>query len=565
MSPGKFRFLVPSRNLSFLSTPSEFLRTLLSMCSEAETRLIFAALYIGTGTNEQKIVQTLERRLGQLQNRATDGPSMRTTFLLDYLRATRREPTKEGDPASAKDLLLPLKQKYPQMADVRFFHTPLLSGLLKRVLPQRANEALGVQHMKCFVSNDNVLVTGANASGTYLTTRQDRCLLIRDRALADHCSAVVSAVADCSYSLQPDGTLQIKKGMPEPWADPQGFRARLSASLAPLSSPITLDEAARLFAPEEKGETQQTAEIRVFLQAGFAQPALRDEERSLQSLLKAAGQRGFDCTLASGYLNPPPSLVKGLSDFLKAREGGRAVVSAPADSSDAVCTEGVGPGKRKEQSEASPLTLVSAAPQANSFHNSKGITKWVTAAYASLALHLLKRLPPGVSYFEYFREGWSFHAKGVWFSGPVSLDRESSVSVSSTTVEERDEKRGDERWMPRVTVIGSSNFSCRSHSRDLEMTLVVKSNDPQLCEHMQKEKAVVAPVAWGLSALNFESGTCSSGAESEEVKELPFSREGSSELTKRQPFFQAVQRSALSERVPFWLSQVVRLFGQTFL
>ena len=50
-----------------------------------------------------------------------------------------------------------------------------LSTLLQyRVLPPRVSEIVGVCHLKAFIYDDNVLMTGANLSNTYFSNRQDR-------------------------------------------------------------------------------------------------------------------------------------------------------------------------------------------------------------------------------------------------------------------------------------------------------------------------------------------------------------------------------------------------------
>ena len=50
-----------------------------------------------------------------------------------------------------------------------------LSTLLQyRVLPPRVSEIVGVCHLKAFIYDDNVLMTGANLSNTYFNNRQDR-------------------------------------------------------------------------------------------------------------------------------------------------------------------------------------------------------------------------------------------------------------------------------------------------------------------------------------------------------------------------------------------------------
>lgn len=50
--------------------------------------------------------------------------------------------------------------------------------MLKRKLPVRWNEVVGVQHMKIYVFDDQLILSGANLSNTYFTDRQDRYLVL---------------------------------------------------------------------------------------------------------------------------------------------------------------------------------------------------------------------------------------------------------------------------------------------------------------------------------------------------------------------------------------------------
>ena len=57
---------------------------------------------------------------------------------------------------------------------VSLYHTPLLRGAWKALMPQRYNETLGLQHTKIFVFDNSVILSGANLSDDYFTNRQDR-------------------------------------------------------------------------------------------------------------------------------------------------------------------------------------------------------------------------------------------------------------------------------------------------------------------------------------------------------------------------------------------------------
>ncbi|KAL4449530.1 hypothetical protein ABPG77_007174 [Micractinium sp. CCAP 211/92] len=87
---------------------------------------------------------------------------------------------------------------------VSLFHTPALRGLLKRVLPPRVSEVIGVMHMKCYVFDDTVLLSGANISSTYLSSRQDRYIVLRNAPqLAAFLNQAVDTVGRFSYQLLP--------------------------------------------------------------------------------------------------------------------------------------------------------------------------------------------------------------------------------------------------------------------------------------------------------------------------------------------------------------------------
>ena len=66
-------------------------------------------------------------------------------------------------------------KKFQHSCRVSLYHTPLLRGALKALVPQRYNETLGLQHTKIFVFDDSVILSGANLSSDYFTNRQDRC------------------------------------------------------------------------------------------------------------------------------------------------------------------------------------------------------------------------------------------------------------------------------------------------------------------------------------------------------------------------------------------------------
>lgn len=80
-------------------------------------------------------------------------PNLTVFILLDCLRGTR------GTTNSAS-LLRPLISKYPNQFQLHMYHTPELRGMLKAVLPERMNEIVGLQHMKLYIFDHSLLISG---------------------------------------------------------------------------------------------------------------------------------------------------------------------------------------------------------------------------------------------------------------------------------------------------------------------------------------------------------------------------------------------------------------------
>jgi len=86
------------------------------------------------------------------------------------------------------------------------------------------------------------------------------------------------------------------------------------------------------------------------------------------------------------------------------------------------------------------IEIVTSAPKCNSFYKAGFIKKNIPIFYRVFLEKILKinlndkKLKNKFSVYEYFKDGWSFHSKGMWFY----------------------EKGKD---YPNMTVIGSSNFS----------------------------------------------------------------------------------------------------------
>ena len=79
---------------------------------------------------------------------------MKVNILLDYMRGSRGK-------ENSRTLLQPfLNGKWKDCWNVFLYHTPKLRGFLKMVTPDRYNEMIGLQHMKLYIFDDTLIISG---------------------------------------------------------------------------------------------------------------------------------------------------------------------------------------------------------------------------------------------------------------------------------------------------------------------------------------------------------------------------------------------------------------------
>ena len=186
---------VDARKVRVLDTPSEFYGALVDGIERAERRVTLASLYLGTGEKEQRLVRALRSRM------ATQ-PALEATVVLDHNRGLRRG--RGGEPTSA-DMLAPLVRDHRAASAVGFYLMPQLRGAV-RWIPSKYRRGLAegaaVQHLKAYVFDDTVIMSGANLSDDYFTNRQDRYIVFDDApALADHYHSLVQSLVPFSHEL----------------------------------------------------------------------------------------------------------------------------------------------------------------------------------------------------------------------------------------------------------------------------------------------------------------------------------------------------------------------------
>eukprot|EP00898_Chlorokybus_atmophyticus_P006690 jgi/Chlat1/7021/Chrsp56S06702 len=336
-----------------LRRPAKFFAALMDGISSARSRIVLASLYVGTTAMEQNLV-------AHLAATAAARPNLNVTMLLDAQRAMRPAKDVFGTSVTAASLLaanLLSPPRKPPRARVALYRTPALRGLWKAILPPKYNEGMGVSHLKVYIFDDNVLVSGANLSSIYFTNRQDRYFLVRDAPeLADRWADLIDTVAAHSYELQADGSVVLPAGTPDP--ESQEFQPSLASSVN------------KLIRPQE--------------------PSTHSLPQGCDTWAYPTVQMGSVVDVASAYFNLAPPYEAALLQAGSVCESLRVLTAAP-----------------EANGFAGAKGIPGLVPPAYSLFEQRFFEK----AGRDPALSRVRIM-------EWARPGWTFHAKGIWCTLP---------------------------------------------------------------------------------------------------------------------------------------------------
>ncbi|THV01000.1 hypothetical protein K435DRAFT_776198 [Dendrothele bispora CBS 962.96] len=424
-------FSVPANGISVLSHPDDFYTLLLDMIKNAENRIFLSSLYIGS--NESELVSTLKNALERK-------PSLQLHLQLDLNRSTR-----PGASSTAK-ILLPLLHSFPERVHVSFFRSPSLRGVMAKLVPPRFNEGWGTWHAKIYGVDDDVIISGANLNEAYFTNRQDRYIHFKKQgSLANYCFDFLQATSLVSYRLLPADSPNIvsiprssysytQENYSLLWPDqdthPHRFNDKFRQALVDLQSKAKTINAS-------SGSTSQNPHNVVLfpvIQAG--QFNIREEQDMFELLFRNLKQNG---SLGSESANGARPLLDLTSGYFGLSEKYQDLVLG--------CPE-------------VDVRIVAASPKANGFFGSKGISGRIPEGYTYLEQRFMKAVRAagrewsasgsegGIQLSEWEKQGWTYHAKGLWLS---------PTPTSS----------------PVLTLFGSTNLNSRSAELDTELSFVM--------------------------------------------------------------------------------------------
>jgi len=425
-------FSLNGDQIQVINEPRVFYSTLLEKASKARSRITLASLYLGNGNHEKDLVDSLENCL-------VSNSECRIRILLDANRGSRGS-------QNSRTMLLPLIKSHESHCSVHFYHTPALRGYLKSILPERWNEIIGLQHMKIYIFDNTLLISGANLSHDYFTNRQDRYLIVEDcKNLADFYDRLIETVSQFSFQLNGSNELELDPNCKfHPY---EKNAAEFTVEAREKIEDLLKEQHARN--PLNFHEDSRDTWIFPFIQMG--QLGIFKDNIYTEKIFKTVPSNA-ELSLATGYFNLTQDYLDSILNM-----------SQPN------------------------VHILMAHPTANGFLSAKGFAGGIPSAYTLLASQFYQQVvsrahSSRIRLWEYRRSFWTFHAKGLW------------ISFTGT---------GDPR--PVFTLIGSPNFGYRSVYRDLESQLAIVTVNSSLRDQLDEERRNLFQSGEAVTSSTFKS------------------------------------------------------------
>ena len=329
-----------------------------------------------------------------------------------------------------------------------------------------------------------LILKRANLSNDYFTNRLDRYHVFKSKQLTDFYHKIHNAVCELSYRLIPGAKdasgfqleSPLHRGLPDPVWHHKRFKLYAKQQLQDL---IAVKARQRMFPkPFTQGTTfvYPVAQFDVLLGRAsttsaydFEMPEYTSTEKPLLSKLLqnfATGKplQNASWTFTAGYFNIDPEICDLLID------------AAPAAGSES---------KKLMSTFSKPCTVITASPWANGFYGSAGISGMLPAAYTLLSRRFLRAVAkdgkePVVELKEWRKGtvgqpgGWTYHAKGIW-------------ATLQPPPKQTDPETPKDEVGPSITLVGSSNYTKRSYSLDLEIGALIVTDDESLKKRLKQE------------------------------------------------------------------------------
>lgn len=462
------------------ATPSDFHSYLCRRIRHAQERVILASLYIGVGSGgtirdesasmdhyckEDEFLQSLNfaasnEKIKQMQIILDANRAMRKVSFTNKQNAGQSHDSNQGPSGistnSADTVLSTLKpflerKGRDDLSDDSsngLFLFPVNDQRLCTILPSPLDEVAGVFHIKAYLVDDELILSGANLSEEYFSNRLDRYMLFTDGGggLVDFYAELCDAL--CSYAIRYDGKSSLLSTLNNEKTRKQQLESSLTRLFIDKKQTMSPDSCRDHNVPEDHvAYVIPTFQMpNSFLGRPFQ---FKSDTDACRDLLLAAveSEQNMSVRLSSAYLNLTPRLRAILTLFGNKRGGAPYVLTAGAVS------HGFAPKK-----------------QTQSKHNTVGLVDKIKSSIPEAFLTLVKEasqsiIACGGKVLLYERPGWTFHAKGVWITtNDPDTTRRELIHDPTTIVS---------------TIIGSGNYGARSEDLDVESNCIIVFNNEQ--------------------------------------------------------------------------------------
>ncbi len=478
---------VSSSDVVLLDEPGAFYSTIRQSIRDSKRQICLSALYLGTGSLEKQLLEDLDEALGREKE-------LVVTLVFDYNRAHRQW----KDKLPQFHIILPLLQKYgTDRVRLRLYNMPKLYASYYQVLPVQLREILSVYHVKFLQFDETVMLTGANLSEEYFTSRLDRYMVIK-RGLGSFVRKYAEIIVSQCHAVSADGTLKT----------PTVHESQLQSDLTELMSgnatcyDSTGDIDTVLFPLVQHASIGLTVESKALPDILNGLSALYDEGNSTDHASSSSSSSSRPVCTSFAMASPYPSFTAGLVEAMRSlsvallsngrdhgvlisasrlshgfggeTDGLKAVIPTLHDSIlhdrvQTVCGKDTG----GERDTSAPKASTSTSTLNQGSRQSVG-SEGEGVEEGEGPLVMLK----------YQRPGSTFHVKGIWCA--VSQQRSTGRGTHSATGRgpgkvERAEDAAS------LTYVGSSNMGERSWKRDMELGFVLVTRSSQLRGALRSE------------------------------------------------------------------------------
>nr|CAG4637887.1 EOG090X08SX [Chydorus sphaericus] len=327
--------------------------------------------------------------------------------------------------------------------------------------------------MKIYIFDDALLISGANLSHDYFTNRQDRYILIEDcKDLTDFYNNLVETVCGFSFRMNSNNDLNMDPTFPH-----HPYKSRSRDFVAEAKRRVeALFEKQKLIPFSKFNPESSNQDTWIFPLIQMGQLGVFMDNICTAKILEKAPPDA-ELYLATGYFNLTQDYMNSLLNVSQSNV--HILMAHPSVHINNFLFI---------FSKNSNLFL----QKANGFLGARGMAGGIPAGYTLLAYQFYRRLMDRahgarIRLWEYQRQHWTFHAKGLWISFNNANDPR-----------------------PCFTLIGSPNFGnspnlyyCpdqkvlkniflligyRSVYKDLESQLAIVTVNSSLRDQLQKER-----------------------------------------------------------------------------